>query len=109
MHVHKFSSDHEQHAVRCDQCVHIVLSRHTCQPVKKICSSNLSARRYDVCNKIRSVTAALTRHAIGKKYLAICSLPLRLRDRPTFRDSACARVLASATALASCSRNESGW
>ena len=34
VHVHKFSGDREQHAVRCDQGVHIVHSKHTCQRVK---------------------------------------------------------------------------
>ena len=29
-----FSGCHEQHAVRCDQCAQIVLSKHTCQPIK---------------------------------------------------------------------------
>ena len=41
VHVHMFSGFHEQHAVRCDQCGQIVLSKHICQPMSDLSSPSL--------------------------------------------------------------------
>ena len=58
VHVHEFSGDREQHAVRCDQCVDIVLSKHTSRPMKAICKASSRPR----------ITSSRLRHERGTHF-----------------------------------------
>ena len=69
VHVHKFCGDHEQHQVMCNQCVHIVISKHTCHPMKThpqsssrgLTSTSLGlSRRNHECVTTKRKTSALS-------------------------------------------------